>query len=43
MVKDLDTHNQRQIQEMEKDLEARQQKELGTFKPNYTCYFDIFY
>lgn len=29
MIRDLDKYNQRQINEMEKDLEARQQKELG--------------
>ena len=29
MIKDLDKHNQRQINEMERDLEARKQKELG--------------
>lgn len=29
MIQDLDCHNKRQISEMEKDLEARQEKQLG--------------
>jgi len=41
MIKDLDGHNIRQITEMEKDLEARQEKQLVTKVAEFENKLDV--
>ena len=41
MIKDLDGHNLRQITEMEKDLEARQEKQLVTKVAEFENKLDV--